>query len=56
MHSGIRVAALAVAGGVPISQTVRDPVAGWGLTFEDLGMHKLKGVPADWRVFRTILN
>jgi hypothetical protein len=26
-------------------------VAGSGLTFEDRGMHALKGVPDEWRVF-----
>ena len=31
-----------------VSQTVKDLVAGPGLTFEDSGEHELKGVPDGW--------
>jgi hypothetical protein len=34
-----------------VSSTVRDLVAGSGLGFEDRGVHHLKGVPDEWRVF-----
>jgi class 3 adenylate cyclase len=47
---GARVAALAAAGEVLVSQTVKDLVAGSGIQFEDRGGHELKGVPGEWRL------
>jgi class 3 adenylate cyclase len=44
---GARVSALAVAGEVLVSQTVKDLVAGSGITFEDRGVQTLKGVPGN---------
>jgi class 3 adenylate cyclase len=44
VHTGARVAALATAGEVLVSSTVRDLVSGSGITFEDRGEHELKGV------------
>ena len=49
-----RVAALADASEVLVSQTVKDLVAGSGLDFEDAGEHELKGVPDHWKVFRVL--
>ena len=43
--------AKAAANEVLVSQTVKDLVAGSGLTFEDAGEHELKGVPGEWRLF-----
>ena len=54
MHIGARVAALAGAGEVLVSQTVNDLVAGSGLEFEERGEHELKGVPGTWRVYRAL--
>jgi class 3 adenylate cyclase len=51
VHTGARVSALAQPGEVLVSQTVKDLVAGSGIEFEDRGMHELKGVPGDWRLF-----
>jgi class 3 adenylate cyclase len=51
VHIAARVAALADAGEVLVSSTVRDLVAGSGLSFEDRGAHVLKGVPDEWRLF-----
>ncbi|MGZ8754032.1 MAG: adenylate/guanylate cyclase domain-containing protein [Acidimicrobiia bacterium] len=51
VHIGARIAGLAGPGEVLVSGTVRDLVAGSGLAFEDRGMHQLKGVPGEWRVF-----
>jgi class 3 adenylate cyclase len=51
VHIGARVAALAGAGEVLVSGTVKDLVAGSGLRFSDRGNHLLKGVPGDWRIF-----
>jgi class 3 adenylate cyclase len=54
VHIGARVAGLAAAGEVLVSQTVRDLVAGSGLAFEERGTHTLKGVPNAWHLFRAI--
>jgi class 3 adenylate cyclase len=51
VHIGARVAALAGADEVLVSQTVKDLVAGSGLRFSDRGLHALKGVPGDWHIF-----
>jgi len=51
VHIGARVAALAGAGEVLVSNTVKDLVAGSGLMFEDRGAHTLKGVPGEWRLY-----
>jgi class 3 adenylate cyclase len=48
---GARIAAAAATGEVLASSTVRDLVAGSGLRFDDRGMHQLKGVPDEWRLF-----
>ena len=50
---GARVMAQARPGEVLVSQTVKDLVAGSGLTFEDAGEHELKGVPDRWRLYRV---
>jgi class 3 adenylate cyclase len=50
---GARVAALAGAGEVLVSQTVRDLVAGAGIEFEARGEHELKGVPGTWRLYEV---
>ncbi|MGO9703418.1 MAG: adenylate/guanylate cyclase domain-containing protein [Xanthobacteraceae bacterium] len=51
VHIGARVAALAGAGEVLVSSTVKDLVAGSGLRFGDRGSKSLKGVPGEWRIF-----
>ena len=51
VHIGARVAALAQAGEVLVSTTVRDLVAGSGLQFDERGVHTLKGVPGTWPLF-----
>jgi DNA-binding NarL/FixJ family response regulator len=51
VHIGARVTALASAGDVVVSSTVRDLVAGSGIGFNDRGGHTLKGVPGRWRLF-----
>ncbi len=54
VHIGARVGALAGAGDVLVSSTVKDLVAGSGLTFEDAGEHELKGVPDRWHLYRVV--
>lgn len=51
VHIGARIAALAGAGEVLASSTVKDLVAGSGIRFTERGVHKLKGVPDRWRIF-----
>jgi len=51
VHIGARVAARAAPGEVLVSSTVKDLVAGSGLHFVDRGVHKLHGVPEEWRIF-----
>ena len=51
VHLGARVGALAGAGEVLASQTVRDLVVGSGIEWDDRGAHELKGVPGEWRLY-----
>ena len=51
MHIGSRIAALAGPSEVLVSRTVKDLVAGSGLSFEDRGTRLLKGVPDEWQLF-----
>jgi pimeloyl-ACP methyl ester carboxylesterase len=54
VHIGARVGEFAGASEVFVSHTVKDLVAGSGLTFEDAGEHELKGVPDRWRLYRVV--
>jgi class 3 adenylate cyclase len=56
VHIGARVSALAGSGEILVSQTVRDLVAGSGLSFNERGKHRLKGVPDQWRLFEAVLD
>jgi pimeloyl-ACP methyl ester carboxylesterase len=51
VHIGARVAAQAEPGEVLVSSTVKDLVAGSGISFADRGLTALKGVPGEWRLF-----
>ena len=51
VHIGARVSALAGAGEVLVSSTVKNLVAGSGIDFEDRGEHELKGVPGSWKLY-----
>jgi class 3 adenylate cyclase len=51
---GARVASHAGPSEVVVSQTVKDLVAGSGLTFADAGEHELKGVPDTWHLYRVV--
>ncbi len=50
---GARVAATAGPSEVLVSQTVKDLVAGSGLTFSDAGERELKGVPDRWHLWQA---
>lgn len=51
VHIGARVGAAAGPGQVLVSRTVRDLVAGSGLTFVSHGDERLKGVTGTWELF-----
>ena len=51
VHIAARVAAAAEPDEVLVSRTVKDLVAGSGITFEDRGEHDLRGVPGTWRLY-----
>src|SRR5438876_3018293 len=53
VHIGARVASAAAAGEVLVSSTVRDLVAGSGLSFEDRGLHALKGL-GEWHLYAVL--
>jgi pimeloyl-ACP methyl ester carboxylesterase/class 3 adenylate cyclase len=54
VHIGARVAAQAAPGEIVVSQTVKDLVAGSGLSFAERGTHALKGVPGEWRLYAFV--
>jgi pimeloyl-ACP methyl ester carboxylesterase/class 3 adenylate cyclase len=54
VHIGQRVLAEAGPGEVLVSSTVKDLVAGSGLVFADRGLHTLKGVLQEWRLFQVL--
>ena len=54
VNIGARVASLAGPSEVLVSQTVKDLVAGSGLSFADSGEHELKGVPGRWHLYRVV--
>jgi class 3 adenylate cyclase len=51
VHTGARVASNAQPGEVLVSSTVKDLVAGSGITFQDRGLHELKGIPGEWHLY-----
>jgi class 3 adenylate cyclase len=51
VHIASRIGSMAETARVFTSGTVKDLVAGSGIAFEDRGVHALKGIPDDWRVF-----
>src|SRR5688572_8929095 len=54
VHIGSRVAGKAEPGEIVVSQTVKDLVAGSGMSFAERGTHALKGVPGDWRLYAFV--
>jgi class 3 adenylate cyclase len=54
VNIGARVGALAGPGDVLVSSTVKDLTAGAGLTFQDAGVHELRGVPDRWHLYRVV--
>jgi class 3 adenylate cyclase len=54
VNIGARVGAMAGAGEVLVSSTVKELVVGSGIEFGDRGRHTLKGVPGEWGVFEVV--
>jgi len=54
VHIGARVSALAAPGEVLVTRTVRDLVAGSGISFEARDEHELKGVPDLWALYAAV--
>ena len=54
VHMAARVSSLAGPGEVLVSSTVKDLVAGSGISFTDHGSHALKGVPGEWHLFAVV--
>jgi len=51
VHIGARIMEHAQPNEILVSRTVVDLVAGSGIPFVDRGMHHLKGIPGEWRLF-----
>jgi class 3 adenylate cyclase len=54
VHIAARVSAMARAGEILVSRTVRDLVVGSGIAFEERGIHALKGVPGEWGLLAVV--
>jgi class 3 adenylate cyclase/TolB-like protein/tetratricopeptide (TPR) repeat protein len=53
VHIASRVTSMAGPGEILVSSTVRDAESGSEFGFEEAGVHALKGVPGEWRLFRV---
>jgi class 3 adenylate cyclase len=51
VFTGVRITGVAQPGEILVSNTVKELVAGSGITFTARGMHILKGLPGEWRLF-----
>ncbi len=51
---GARISAKAEPGGVFVSSTVKDLVAGSGIQFDDKGVHNLKDIPNEWHLYSVM--
>jgi len=54
VHAAARISALAEPDGVLVSGTVRDLVDATDLEFVDYGLHSLKGIPGERRLYRYV--
>lgn len=50
VHLAARILSAAGPGEIFVSRTVADLVVGSDLTFDDRGMHSLKGIEGEWRL------
>jgi pimeloyl-ACP methyl ester carboxylesterase len=54
VHIVAQIGALAAPGEVLVSSTVKDLVAGSGISFAERGARRLKGVDDEWRLFAAV--
>jgi pimeloyl-ACP methyl ester carboxylesterase len=54
VNIGARVGAIAGAGEVLVSNTVKELVVGSGIEFRERGSHRLKGAPDEWSLFAVV--
>ena len=54
VNVGARVMGAGKAGEVLVSSTLRDAVSGSGFEFADHGVHQLKGIEGEWRLFEVM--
>jgi class 3 adenylate cyclase len=54
VHTAARIMAAAGSGEILVSATVMDLIDGSGLTFEDAGMHELKGLHGTRQLYRLV--
>src|SRR5436305_714921 len=54
VHVGARVASQARPGDVLVTCTVRDLIAGSGIELEDRGLHALKGIDEERRLYAAV--
>jgi class 3 adenylate cyclase len=55
VHIAAGIGSVPNAGEVIVSSTVKDLVADSGINFEDLGLHSLRGLSEQWRLFKVNL-
>jgi class 3 adenylate cyclase len=51
-----RITDIANANEILVSRTVKDLVSGSGIALEDFGLHPLKGLEEDWRLFQVAIE
>lgn len=55
VHLGARIMEAADSGEILVSRTVKDLVIGSPITFEDRGVHALKGIEGEWQLYSVAL-
>lgn len=53
IHLASRVTSVLDGAGIVVSRTVRDLTFGSGIAFEDIGEHRLKGMPDVWTLYKV---
>ena len=53
VHIASRISNLAEGNEVVVSRTVKDLIAGSGISLEAYGTHALKGIPDEWQVYKA---
>ena len=54
VNVGARVMGVGKGGEVLVSSTLRDTLAGSGFGFADHGVHRLKGIEGEWRLYEVV--